>query len=35
MRRHRLLGAAVSSMAVLALVLGVVLIPGGSAAPQQ
>ena len=34
-RRHRLFGAGVCSMAVLALVLSLVLIPGGSAAPQQ
>jgi serpin B len=34
-RRHRLLGAGASSLAVLALVLSLVLIPGGGAAPQQ
>ncbi|MGO9965512.1 MAG: serpin family protein [Acidimicrobiales bacterium] len=34
-RRHRKLGAGVCSLGVLALVLGLVLVPGGSAAPQQ
>ena len=34
-RRHRMFGAGVSSMAVLALVLSLVLLPSGSASPQQ